>query len=132
MHPRKRPFSIRNPFSLQKSIFASGLQETEHEEEGEETEVDDQEDDEVSTVSLQKEVKDLSTKRNQVFGAVAKLTKQVSTPRILQEAAGTESVPDSVSGDSFSYDTVVPVYSGERLALCVGEADHNLEFLRNL
>ena len=37
----------------------------EHEEEGVEADVEDQEE-EVSTVSLQKEVKDLSTKLNQV------------------------------------------------------------------
>ncbi len=43
----------------------------------------------------QKEVKDLSVKLNQVLGAVTKLTKQTS----------------------------VPVYSGDRLALCVGEVD---------
>ena len=35
-------------------------QEVEYEEEGGETDVEDQEDEEVSTVSLQKEVKDLS------------------------------------------------------------------------
>ena len=79
--------------------------------------MEDQEEEEVSTVSLQKEVKDLSAKLNQVLGAVAKLTKQVSSPSILQEAAGAESSPDSVSGDSFSSDTTVPVYSGDRLAL---------------
>ena len=82
-------------------------QEVEHEEEGEETDVEDQEDEEVSTVSLQKEVKDLSAKLSQVIGAVAKLTKQVNVPSILQEAAGADSAPDSVSGDSFSSDTTV-------------------------
>ena len=40
---------------------------------------------------------------------------------------GAESAPGSVSGDRFSSDTIVPVYSGERLTLCVGEADRNLE-----
>ena len=38
-----------------------------------------------------------------------------------------ESVPDSVSGDNFSSDTTVPVYSGDRLPLCVCEDDRNLE-----
>ena len=99
----------------------------EHEEEGKETEVEDQEDEEVSTVSLQKEVKDLSVKLNQVIGPVEKLTKQVSTPNILQEAVSTQSAPGIVSGDSFLSGTTVPVYSVERLALCVGEVDHNLE-----
>jgi len=50
-------------------------QEVEYEEEGGETDVEDQEDEEISTVSLQKEVKDLSAKLNQVLGAVANLTK---------------------------------------------------------
>ena len=48
---------------------------------------------------------------------MSKLTKQVSAPSILQEAAGAESALVSVSGDSFSSDTTVPVYSGDRLAL---------------
>jgi hypothetical protein len=102
-------------------------QEVEYEEEGGETDVEDQEDEEISTVSLQKEVKYLSAKLSQVLGAVAKLTKQVNAPRILQEATGADSDPDSVSGDSWSSDTTVPVYSGDRLALCVGEVDRNLE-----
>jgi hypothetical protein len=34
---------------------------------------------------------------------------------------------DSVSGDSISSESVVPVYSGECLALCVVESDINLE-----
>ena len=89
--------------------------------------MEDQEDEEVSTVSLQKEVKDLSTKLIQVLGVVAKLTKPVNGPSILQEAAGADSDPGSVSGDSWSSDTTVPVYSGDRLALCVGETDRNLE-----
>jgi hypothetical protein len=101
-------------------------QEVEYDEEGGETDVEDQEDEEVSTVSLQKEVKDLSAKLSQVLGAVAKLTKQVNAPSILQEAAGADSAPGSVSGDSLSSDTTVPVYSGDRLALCVGKADRNL------
>ncbi len=58
---------------------------------------------------------------------VAKLTKQVNALSILQEAAGPDSAPDSVSGDSLSSDTTVPVYSGDRLALCVGETDRNLK-----
>jgi hypothetical protein len=66
-------------------------QEVECEEEGGETNVEDQEDEEVSTVSLQKEVKDLSDKLSQVLGTVAKLTKQVNTPSILQEADGADS-----------------------------------------
>ena len=102
-------------------------QEVEYDEEGGETDVEDQEDEEVSTVSLQKEVKDLSAKLSQVLGAVAKLTQQVNAPSILHEAAGVDSAPGSVSGDSLSSDTTVPVYSGDRLALCVGEADRNLE-----
>ena len=96
-------------------------QEVEHEEEGEETDVEDQEDEEVSTVSLQKDVKDLSTKLSQVFGVVTTLTKQVNAPSILQEATGANSGPVSVSGDSWSSDTTVAVYSGDRLVLCVGD-----------
>jgi hypothetical protein len=46
-------------------------QEVDFDEEGEETGVEDQQDEQVSVVSLQKEVKDLSTKLNQVLGAVA-------------------------------------------------------------
>ena len=102
-------------------------QEVEYEEEGDETDVEDQEDEEVSTVSLQKEVKDLSAKLSQVLGVVVKLATQVNASSILQEAAGADSTPDSVSGDSLSSDTTVPVYSGDRLALCVGEVDRNLE-----
>jgi hypothetical protein len=102
-------------------------QEVDFEEEGEEAEAEDQQDEQASTGSLQKEVKDLSAKLNQVLGAVAKLTKQVNAPSILQEAAGAQSAPGSVSGDSLSSESTVPVYSGERLALCVGEADINLE-----
>jgi hypothetical protein len=52
-----------------------------------------------SVVSLQQEVKDLAAKLNQVLGAVAKLTKQVNTPSVLQEAAGAQSAPGK-SGDS--------------------------------
>jgi hypothetical protein len=52
-------------------------QEVEHEEEGGETSEDEKD----STVSPKKEVKDLSTKLNQVFGAVEKLTKQVGAHR---------------------------------------------------
>ena len=63
-------------------------QEVDFEEEGEEVDTEDQQDEKTSAVSLQQEVKDLSAKLNQVFGAVAKLTKQVNTPRILQEAVG--------------------------------------------
>ena len=92
-------------------------QEVDFEEEGEEAEEEDQQDEQASTGSLQKEVKDLSAKLNQVLGAVAKLAKQVNTPSILQEAAGAQSAPGSVSGDSLSSESTVPVYSGERLAL---------------
>ena len=46
-------------------------QEVDFDEEGEETGVEDQQDEQVSVVSLQKEVKDLSTKLNQVLGTVA-------------------------------------------------------------
>jgi hypothetical protein len=102
-------------------------QEADFEEEGEEEEAEDQQDEQASTASLQKEVKDLSAKLNQVLGAVAQLTKQVNAPSILHEAAGAQSGPGSVSGDSLSSESTVPVYSGERLALCVGEADINLE-----
>ena len=109
------------------SATPAQYQGVEYEEEGGETDVEDHEDEEVSTVSLQKEVKDLSVKLSQVLGAVAKLTKQVNAPSILQEAAGADSAPGSVSGDSLSSDTTVPVYSGDRLALCVGEADRNHE-----
>jgi hypothetical protein len=63
----------------------------------------------------------------QVLGAVEKLTKQTSAPGILQEAADAQSAPSSVSVDSKSSESTVPVYSGDRLALCVGEADINLE-----
>ncbi len=103
MHPRKSSFSIKIDFSEQIDF---GLQ---------------------LCVSLQKEVKDLSVKLNQVLGAVAKLTKQTSAPGLLQEAAGAQSAPGSVSDDSNSSESAVPVYSGDRLALCVGEADINLE-----
>ena len=102
-------------------------QEVDSEEEGEEAEAEDQQDEQASTGSLRKEVKALSAQLNQVLGAVAKLTKQVNAPSILQEAAGAQSAPGSVSGDSLSSESTVPVYSGERLALCVGEADINLE-----
>ena len=68
-------------------------QEVDFEEEGEEAEAEDQQDGQASTGSLQKEVKDLSVKLNQALGAVAKLTKQVNTPIILQEAAGVQSAP---------------------------------------
>jgi hypothetical protein len=74
-------------------------QEVDFEEEGEEADVEDQHNAKASTVSLQHEVRDLSTKLNQVLGAVAILTKQVNTPSILQEAAGAQSAPGSVSGD---------------------------------
>jgi hypothetical protein len=88
--------------------------------------VGDQEDE---NDSLQKEVKDVSVKLNQVISAVAKLTQQTNVPGILQEAAGVQSAPGSVSGDSISSESAVPVYSGDRLALCVGEADMNLKQL---
>ena len=89
--------------------------------------MEDQDDSECPAVSLHKEVKDLSAKLNQVIGVVSTLTKQVNAPSILQEAAGAESAPDSVRGDSLSSDTTVPVYSGDCLALCVGETDRDLE-----
>ena len=54
-------------------------QEVDFEEEGEEEEAEYQQDEQASTVSLQKEVKDLSAKLNQVLGAVEKLTKQVNS-----------------------------------------------------
>jgi hypothetical protein len=72
----------------------------------------------------------LSVKLNQVLGVVAKLTKQTSTPVIVQEAADTSDTKSalvSVSDDSNSSESVVPVYSGDRLALCVREEDINLE-----
>ncbi len=50
-------------------------QDVDPHEEGDEAGADDHQDEQVSTVSLQKEVKDLSSKLNQVLGAVAKLTK---------------------------------------------------------
>jgi hypothetical protein len=96
-------------------------------EEGDEAAAEDYQDEQVSAVSLQKEVKDLSVKLNQVLGAVAKLTKQTSAPGLRQEAAGAQSAPGSVSDDSNSSESAVPVHSGDRLALCVGEADINLE-----
>ena len=86
-------------FACSKIDFASSHQEVEHEEEGGETSEDEKD----STVSPKKEVKDLSTKLNQVFGAVEKLTKQGGAPSILQEAASVQSAPVSVSGDSISW-----------------------------
>jgi hypothetical protein len=59
-------------------------QEVDSEEGGEEEEEEHQQDEQGSG-SLQKEVKDLSAKLNQVLGAVAKLTKQVNTPSILRK-----------------------------------------------
>ena len=102
-------------------------QEVDFDEEGEEADAEDQHNAKAPTVSLQQEVRDLSAKLNQVLGAVATLSKQVNAPSILQDAAGAQSAPGSVSGDSISSESAVPVYSGERLALCVGEADINLE-----
>ena len=69
----------------------------------------------------------MSAKLNQVIGVMAKLTKQTSVPGILQEEVGAQSTPINVSGDSNSSESAVPVYSGDRLALCVGEADINLK-----
>jgi hypothetical protein len=100
-------------------------QEVDFDEEGEEADAEDQHNAKAPTVSLQQEVRDLSAKLNQVLGAVATLSKQVNAPSILQDAAGAQSAPVSVSGDSISSESLV--YSGERLALCVGEADINLE-----
>jgi hypothetical protein len=102
-------------------------QEVDFEKEGEEADTEVQQNKKSSTVSLQQELRDLSANLKQVFDAVVTLTKQVNAPNILQESAGAQSVPDSVSGDSISFESVVPVYSGERLALCVGETDINLE-----
>jgi hypothetical protein len=97
-------------------------QEVDFDEEGEEADAEDQHNAKAPTVSLQQEVRDLSAKLNQVLGAVATLSKQVNAPSILQDAAGAQSAPGSVSGDSISSESAVPVYSGERLALYVGEA----------
>jgi hypothetical protein len=72
--------------------------------------------------SLKKEVKDLSTKLNQLFGVVERLTRKTSVPDIFQEEVGASSVVDNVSGDSNSSESVVPVYSDDHLALCTGEA----------
>ena len=99
-------------------------QEVEFEEEGEETEVEDQQD---STVFLHQRVDNLDTKINKVLAALGKLTKETSVPGILQEAAGAQSAPGSVSGESISSESALPVYSGDRLALVVGDADLNLE-----
>ena len=93
-------------------------------EEGEESEVEDQQD---STVFLQKRVDNLDAKINKVLADLGKLTKETSTPGILQEAAGAQSAPGSVSGESISSESALPVYSGDRLALVVGDADLNLE-----
>ncbi len=82
-------------------------------EEGDEAGAKDHQDEQVSAVSLQKEVKDLSVKLNQVLGVVAKLTKQTSAPGLLQEAAGAQSAPGSMSDDSNSSESAVPVYSGD-------------------
>ena len=54
------------------------------------------------------------------------LTHAVATPA-RSGLPGAQSAPGSVSGDSLSSESVVPVYSGDRLALCVGEVDINLE-----
>ena len=77
-------------------------QEVEFEEEGEETEVEDQQDKQVSTVFLQHQVNNLDTKINQVLAALGKLTKQTDATGILQDAAGAQSAPGSVSGESIS------------------------------
>jgi hypothetical protein len=55
-------------------------------EEGDEAGAEDHQDEQVSSVSLQKEVKDLSVQLNQVLDTVEKLTKQTSAPGLLQEA----------------------------------------------
>ncbi len=72
-------------------------QEEDFEEDGEEADA------EASTGSLQKEVKALAAQLNQVLGTVANLAKQVNAPSILQEAAGAQSAPGSVSGDSLVF-----------------------------
>ena len=92
-------------------------------EEGEESEVEVQQD---STVSLQKRVDNLDVKINKVLAALATLTKETSAPGILQEAVGEQSTQGSVSGESISSESALPVYSGDRLALVVGDADLNL------
>ncbi len=78
-----------------------------HEEESGGSDVGDQEDEQDS---LKKEVKDLSVKLNHVISAVPKLTQQTSVPGILQKAAGAQSAPDSVSGDSISSESVARVF----------------------
>ena len=85
------------------------------------------EDQQDSTVFLQKRVDNLDAKINKVLAALGKLTKESSAPGILQEAAGAQSTPGSVSGESISSESVLPVYSVDRLALVVGDTDLNLE-----
>ena len=51
-------------------------------------------------------------------------TKQL---KVVHGASATCVLQNVDSGLSLSSDTTVPVYSGDRLALCVGEADRNLE-----
>jgi hypothetical protein len=99
-------------------VIPERYQEMGHKEESGGSDVGDQEDEQDS---LKKEVNDLSVKLNQVISEVAKLTKQTNVPDILQEAAGAQSTPDNVSGDNISSESEVPVYSGDRFALCVGE-----------
>jgi hypothetical protein len=106
------------------SVTSEQHEDVGHEEESGGFYVEDQEDEQDS---LKREVKDLSSTLNQVIGEMAKLTKQTSAPGILQEEVGAQSTPINVSGDSDSSESVVPVYSGDRLALCVGREDINLE-----
>ena len=73
-------------------------------EEGEESEVEDQQD---STVFLQKRVDNLDAKINKVLAVLGTLTKDSS----LQEAAVAQSTPVSVSGESNSVESALPVYS---------------------
>jgi len=74
-------------------------------EEGEESEVEDQQD---STVFLQKRVDNLDTKINKVLTVLGTLTKDSSASGILQEAAGVQSTPGSVSCESISAESVLP------------------------
>ena len=69
----------------------------------------------------------MSTKLNQLFGVVERLTRKTSVPDIFQEEVGASSVVDNVSGDSNSSESVVPVYSDDHLALYTGETVINLE-----
>ena len=99
-------------------------QEVESGEEGEETEVEDQQD---STVFLHQRVDNLDTKINKVLAALGKLTTASSAPGILQEAADAQSTQGSVSGESISSESALPVYSDDRLALVVEEGSKSVK-----